>query len=52
LKQIYESEEFQKAMTERGFGLQWRGAADFRTFVGQQDGEVLRIMTALGLAKS
>jgi tripartite-type tricarboxylate transporter receptor subunit TctC len=52
LKQIYESAEFQKAMTERGFGLQWRDARAFTTFVGEQDREVLRIMTALGLAKS
>jgi len=52
LKQVYQSAEFQNAMTERGFGLQWRDSREFTSFVGEQDKEVLRIMTALGLAKS
>jgi tripartite-type tricarboxylate transporter receptor subunit TctC len=51
LQQIYESEEFQTAMTSRGFGLRWRGTEEFIDFMGQHEDDTHRIMTALGLVQ-
>lgn len=51
LEKIYNDPGFQKNMTDRGFGLQWRDSGDFGAFLVQQEADVLRIMTALGLAR-
>ena len=52
LRQIFESDEFQKAMVERGFGTKWRDSEEFAAFLRSEDENVLRIMQALGLAKT
>ncbi|MDX6751073.1 tripartite tricarboxylate transporter substrate binding protein [Geminicoccaceae bacterium 1502E] len=51
LEQIFGSEEFQSAMTKRGFGLKWRDREQFAAFLEAEDESVKRIMTALGLVK-
>ena len=52
LKKIYDSEEFQKQMNDRGFGLKWRSKEDFAAFLKQHEADTKRIMTALGMIKS
>lgn len=51
LQQIYASGSFQKQMTDRGFGLKWRGRAEFTAFLRQHEADTKRIMTALGMLK-
>lgn len=49
IKQIYDSEEFKTAMTERGFGLYWRNSEDFKAFMESETESVQRVIKALGL---
>lgn len=51
LEKIYKSEEFQKQMNERGFGLKWRSKDEFAAFLKQHEADTKRIMTALGMIK-
>lgn len=49
IEKIWNSEEFQSAMTERGFGLTWRNARDFEQFMRDQEGDVKKVVAELGL---
>ncbi len=51
VEKAYRSKEFQDLMTQRGFGLQWRGAADFAAFMAEEDRKFGTAMKAVGLAK-
>ncbi|MEQ8967501.1 MAG: tripartite tricarboxylate transporter substrate binding protein [Azospirillaceae bacterium] len=49
LDEIVHSEEWRQAMTERGFGIQWRDSAAFAEFMRQQQEEVRGVVADLGL---
>src|SRR5690606_31618757 len=49
LEESYNDEGFQKAMTDRGFGLRWRDAADFATFMADEEKSVRELVDILGL---
>ena len=51
LRQIYGSEEFKNAMTERGFGLMWRDHGEFAAFLKEHEAETRRIMEALDMVQ-
>jgi tripartite-type tricarboxylate transporter receptor subunit TctC len=51
LRKVYDSGEFQKFMKDQGFGIVWRGAADFGRFMADQDKTMGEVMRAVGLAK-
>ena len=51
MKEIVEDPSFVKAMTDRGFGIEWRSQAQFNDFMRDQEVEVARLITALGLVK-
>lgn len=48
MEEIYNSEEFQTAMTSRGFGLRWRDAEDFEAFMLSEQDSVRQLITTLG----
>lgn len=52
LKRVYESPGFREFMTRRGFGIVWRDAGQFETFMGQADGQMGQAMKAAGFAKA
>jgi tripartite-type tricarboxylate transporter receptor subunit TctC len=52
MEKIYKSEEFRKFMTERGFGLVWKGGADFAKFMDESEADSGKVLKAIGLAKS
>lgn len=49
LETVYNSAEFQDAMNARGFGLRWRNAADFETFMLNEETSVRELVRVLGL---
>ena len=49
LEEVYKDPEFQKAMTDRGFGLRWRNAADFGKFMQDEENSVRPLIKDLGL---
>jgi tripartite-type tricarboxylate transporter receptor subunit TctC len=49
IKEIYESQQFQEAMTSRGFGLLWRNSSDFKAFMENETTNVQAVIKALGL---
>ena len=49
LDKAWHSDEFQKFMTERGFGVQYMNAADFGAFLAEQHESNGETMTLLGL---
>lgn len=51
LKKAYDSEEYKKFMAERGFGVVWKDAKAFDTFLAKSDAEFGALMKTLGLAK-
>lgn len=52
LKRVYDSPEFREFMTKRGFGIVWRDAGQFETFMGQADAQMGQAMKAAGFAKA
>ena len=48
MEEIYNSEAFQTAMTSRGFGLRWRDAEDFETFMLSEQDSVRQLISTLG----
>ncbi|MFC3293200.1 Bug family tripartite tricarboxylate transporter substrate binding protein [Modicisalibacter luteus] len=50
-QKVYESEEFQTFMTQRGFGIEWRGPEEFRQFMAEADKNNKEIIDKLGLAQ-
>jgi tripartite-type tricarboxylate transporter receptor subunit TctC len=49
LEDVYKDETFQKTMTDRGFGLRWRNAADFGKFMSDEEQSVRPLIKDLGL---
>ncbi|SJZ66098.1 tripartite tricarboxylate transporter substrate binding protein [Consotaella salsifontis] len=49
IHQAYETESFQKGMSDRGFGTQYMGAEDFSAFLHQHEAQTKEVMNALGL---
>lgn len=49
MKEIYESEEWQNEMKERGFGTEWRNSEEFASFMQEQEDKVRPIIADLGL---
>lgn len=49
MTEIYNDPEFQEAMTSRGFGLRWRDAAAFETFMLNEEENVRQLVVDLGL---
>lgn len=49
LEDVYKDETFQKTMTDRGFGLRWRNAADFGQFMLDEEQSVRPLIKDLGL---
>nr|RDS96749.1 tripartite tricarboxylate transporter substrate binding protein [Cereibacter sphaeroides f. sp. denitrificans] len=47
-KESFESERFQKAMSDANFGLRWLNAADLAALMAQHEADTARIMEALG----
>lgn len=48
---VYESEDFQTFMANRGFGTEWRGPEEFGTFMAESDDNNAEIINKLGLAE-
>ena len=51
IKKVYDSKEYKDFMTSKGYGMVWRSAQDFGTFMAEQDASMGKIMKELGLAK-
>jgi tripartite-type tricarboxylate transporter receptor subunit TctC len=51
LEKAYNSEEYKKFMTERGFGMRWANGADATAIVAADDETFGKIMKEAGLAK-
>lgn len=51
LEKAYNSEEYKKFMTERGFGMRWANSADATRILGEDDVTIGNIMKEAGLAK-
>lgn len=51
LKKAYDSDEYKKFMAERGFGIVWKDAKAFDTFLAKSDADFGALMKTLGLAK-
>ncbi len=51
LAKIAQSEEFQNFMKQNGFGIQFRPADEFKSFMERQDRVLGELLKALGLAK-
>ena len=49
VEEIYNSDQFQSAMRERGFGLTWRNSTDFEAFMQGEKTNVATVISALGL---
>lgn len=51
IQKAYESEEYQKFMTERGFGLRWADPAETTKIVAEDNVSLGEVMKKAGLAK-
>lgn len=51
IKKIYDSDEFKKFMSDRGFDLLWANSVDFAAFMKRDDAEIGEMMKLMGLAK-
>lgn len=51
LEAAYKSELYQDFMTKQGFGMEWRNADDFKTFLAENDAYMGRIIEGIGLKK-
>ncbi|WP_366657774.1 tripartite tricarboxylate transporter substrate binding protein [Fodinicurvata sp. EGI_FJ10296] len=49
MEDIYDDEEFQEAMTSRGFGLRWRDTAEFEDFLLNEEEQVRALIGTLEL---
>jgi tripartite-type tricarboxylate transporter receptor subunit TctC len=49
MREIVESEDWRKQMTDRGFGIQWRSSAEFGKFITNEESEVRKVVKNLGL---
>ena len=51
VKKAYESAEYKNFMAQRGFGVLWGNASEFAAFMARGDGDMKKVMTAVGIAK-
>ena len=51
LEAAYKSDLYQDFMTKQGFGMEWRNADDFKTFLAENDAYMGRIIEGIGLKK-
>lgn len=51
VKAAYDSEEYQKFMTDRGFGLRWADPEEATAIVAEDDANLGEVMKAAGLAQ-
>ncbi|HEX5078450.1 MAG TPA: tripartite tricarboxylate transporter substrate binding protein [Geminicoccaceae bacterium] len=51
LEKVYQSEQFQDFMKDRGFGLVWKPGQEFADWMAQSDESLGKVMAAVGLAK-
>jgi tripartite-type tricarboxylate transporter receptor subunit TctC len=51
VKHAYDSPEYQKFSTDRGFGRRWAGPAEFATFMADADAQMGAAMAKVGLGK-
>ncbi|MDN7133135.1 tripartite tricarboxylate transporter substrate binding protein [Halomonas sp. MC140] len=50
-QKVYESDDFQSFMQQRGFGTEWRGPEEFLQFMTESDANNAEIIETLGLAQ-
>lgn len=50
-KAVFESEAFQTFMAKQGFGAEFRGSADFATFLNETQQSVGEVMKSIGLSQ-
>lgn len=50
-KAVFDSEAFQNFMTEQGFGTEYLGSADFKTFLEETQQSVGEVMKSIGLSQ-
>lgn len=51
LEEIYQSDDYAKFLSSRGFGAQWAGPKEFGVFMEQEDSAKGKVLKAVGLAK-
>ncbi|UHD46756.1 tripartite tricarboxylate transporter substrate binding protein [Aureimonas altamirensis] len=51
LEKVYNTDEYQKFMRDRGFGVRWAGGAEATQIVAQDDATLGEVMKKAGLAK-
>lgn len=51
LEKVYNSDDYQTFMKDRGFGVRWASGADFEAFMKQSDASLGAVMKAVGIAK-
>jgi tripartite-type tricarboxylate transporter receptor subunit TctC len=51
VKKAYESDEYQRFMSQRGFGMRWAGPQEFAAFMAEEDRKMGEVMKAVGLAR-
>jgi tripartite-type tricarboxylate transporter receptor subunit TctC len=52
LEKIWNSDDFKTFMNSRGFGMTWRGPAEFAAHMAEDDRKMGEVMKAVGLARS
>jgi tripartite-type tricarboxylate transporter receptor subunit TctC len=51
LEKVYNSDQFQDFMKDRGFGLVWQPGPEFAQWMAESDESLGQVMSAVGLAK-
>lgn len=51
LKKVYDSQDYQGFMAQRGFGIIWAGPEDYAKFMAKSDADLGAVMKAVGIAK-
>ncbi|WP_436638328.1 tripartite tricarboxylate transporter substrate binding protein [Microbaculum sp. FT89] len=51
LEKVYNSDDYQTFMKDRGFGVRWAAGADFEAFMKQSNESLGAVMKAVGIAK-
>jgi tripartite-type tricarboxylate transporter receptor subunit TctC len=51
LEKVYDSDQFQDFMKDRGFGLVWQPGPEFAQWMAESDESLGQVMSAVGLAK-
>ena len=52
LKKIYDSKDYTDFMNSRGFGMIYADSKGFESFMEKSDGDLGKVMKAVGIAKS